>query len=776
MELIEKKDWPVLIVDGRLSHDNAEELRIKTIKDKLENRLDCSVIVSRTCDDAAKIISARPDLGCLVIDWDAADSSVLTPDDLVGIVRKRNSEIPILVMTDKASITDISVSILKEIDGYMWVEEDTASFIAGRIDRELEKYVESIMPPFFRALVKYAEEYRYSWHTPGHMGGLAFLRHPAGIACHKFFGENLFRSDLSVSVGDLGSLLDHTGVVGDAERESARVFGADETFFVLNGNSAANQIVWRARVGAGDVVLVDRNCHKSINYAMIDTGAIPVYLKPSRNSYGTIGPISNNEMEVASVRRKILESPLIKDKKARIKMAVITNSTYDGLCYNVESIKAKLGPQVDNLHFDEAWFAYARFHPLYEKHHAMTRHESATPYPPIFATQSTHKLLAALSQASMIHIRHGSSETVDRELFNEAFMMYSSTSPQYSIIATLDVSTRMMKGSGGRTLMNETIEEPVVFRKKLVQVGREIARTTKDPLKKWWFNPWQPDKIEINEKPVPFEKVDNQYLMNNSSCWTLQPGQKWHLFNGINRNQIILDPQKVTITTPGIDFKGNISDWGIPAAIVTSFLRDKGIVVEKTGYYSWLCLFSLGTSRGKSGTLLAELFTFKRHYDYDSDIEEAIPTLVEKYPDHYLERGIKDLCDTMHNHIASRDLVGKMQRSFEILPEQIMTPAEAHSQIVKKNVEYVSLDNLKNRIPCVMVVPYPPGIPMIMPGEKFSDRNPDLLEYLNELEEFEALFPGFEIDIHGVQKETGEDGRKQFKIPCIKCKHKKGDI
>ena len=767
MELVEKRDWPVLIVDGKLSLENAYGLRINAVKERLENRLDCSVLVSKTCDDASKLIAARPDLGCLVVDWDTTAGSSVTPEELVGIVRKRNSEIPILVMTDKSSITDISADVLKEIDGYMWVEEDTASFIAGRIDRELEKYIESVMPPFFKGLVRYAEEYRYSWHTPGHMGGLAFLRHPAGIACHKFFGENLFRSDLSVSVQDLGSLLDHTGVVGDAERESARVFKADETFYVLNGNSASNQIVWRARVGEGDVALLDRNCHKSINYAMVDTGAIPVYMKPSRNPYGTIGPINMSEMESSSIRRKIAESPLIENKKARVKMAVITNSTYDGLCYNVQNIKRKLGPQVDNIHFDEAWFAYAAFHPLYENYYAMTPEEEGVKSPPVFATQSTHKLLAALSQASMIHIRHGSSEKVDRDLFNESFMMYSSTSPQYAIIATLDVSTRMMKGSGGRTLMNETIEESIVFRKKMVQVGREIAKTTKDPSKKWWFNPWQPDKIEINGKQVPFEKINNEYLINNRSCWTLKPGQKWHLFNKINRNQIILDPQKVTIATPGINFQGMVSDWGIPAGVVTTFLREKGIVVEKTGHYSWLCLFSMGTSRGKSGTLLAELFTFKRHYDDNSDIEEVIPGLVEKHPEFYLERGIQDLCAQMHNHIASRDMVGKMLRSFETLPDQVMTPGKAHSSIVRGTVEYVSLDKIQNRIPSVMVVPYPPGIPLIMPGERFSENCPDLLDYLKELEEFEAVFPGFENDVHGVVKEIGDDGRRKFKISCI---------
>lgn len=767
LELIEKKDWPVLLVDYRLAKDNAAGVRIKAVKEKLENRLDSAVIPSPDCDDAAKIIAARPDLGCMVINWDNETVEGISPGDLIGLVRKRNSEVPILVMTDKSSIIDISAEVLKEIDGYIWLDEDTPAFIAGRIDRELEKYIEGIMPPFFRGLVRYAEEYRYSWHTPGHMGGLAFLRHPAGIACHKFFGENLFRSDLSVSVADLGSLLDHSGVVGDSEREASRVFGADETFFVTGGNSAANHIVWRARVGKGDVALLDRNCHKSINYAMIDTGAIPIYMKPSRNPYGTIGPVNMREMEPAAVRKKISESPLIENKKARIRMAVVTNSTYDGLCYNVNRIMDKLGPQVDNLHFDEAWFAYAAFHPLYEGYYAMTARKGAGEHPPVFATQSTHKLLAALSQASMIHIKNGSSEVVDRELFNEAFMMYSSTSPQYSIVATLDVSTRMMKGSGGRTLMNETIEEPVVFRKKMVQIGREIARTTPEPEKRWWFSVWQPEKTVVKGKKVPLDSLDNEYLINNRNCWMLKPGQKWHLFESINRDQIMLDPQKVTIATPGIDFSGKLQETGIPASVVTAFLRDRGIVVEKTGYYSWLCLFSMGTSRGKSGTLLAELFTFKKHYDDNSDIEVVIPSLPEAHPEVYLERGIRDLCDDMHSHITEDGLVEGMLRSFDELPEQVMTPAAAFTSVTRNCVDWVLLDEAEGRIPCVMIVPYPPGIPLIMPGEKFSRRNREILEYLKGLEKFEACFPGFECDIHGISKQYEPDGRKRFRVPCI---------
>ena len=279
---------------------------------------------------------------------------------------------------------------------------------------------------------------------------------------------------------------------------------------------------------------------------------------------------------------------------------------------------------------------------------------------------------------------------------------------------------------------------------------------------------WQPDRIAIMGKKVHFDSLDNEYLINNRNCWMLKPGQKWHLFENINRDQIMLDPQKVTIATPGIDFNGKAQEVGIPASVVTAFLRDRGIVVEKTGYYSWLCLFSMGASRGKSGTLLAELFTFKKQYDDNSDVEVVIPSLPEAYPEVYLERGIKELCNEIHTHIVSSGMVEGMLRSFEELPEQVMTPAEAYSYVTENKVDWVPLEEAEGRIPCVMVVPYPPGIPLIMPGEKFSERNGVILDYLKALEEFETCFPGFECDIHGIRKQHVPDGRKRFKVPCIR--------
>ena len=774
--MIEKKDWPVLLVDDELASDTAEGAVLRAIVEELEENLDCSVMDALSCKDGLEVFTSHAEIGCVVLDWEVGlekQKTALKPSEFIALMRRRNADVPIFLITEKLAIPDLPLDVLENINGYIWKTEDTPAFIAGRIETALTEYINDAVPVFFKELVKYAEEYKYAWHTPGHMGGVAFLKSPAGRACHKFFGENVFRADLSVSVPELGSLLDHEGVVGDAEKEAAKVFNADHTFFVLNGTSTANQIVWHARLTRGDIALMDRNCHKSLNYAMIVTAATPIYMVPTRNPYGTIGPIHMREFDKATILKKMQDCPLIKakDKKKKIKMAVVTNSTYDGLCYNVIGIKDKLAQMVENLHFDEAWYAYARFHPLYEGHFGMTDKGEKPDHPPVFTTHSTHKLLAAWSQASMIHIKNGGKVKISADEFNEAYMMHGSTSPQYGMIATLDVATRMMKGNGGRQLMNDTIEEPIIFRKKMVQIGKSLKRTEKNTANKWWFTAWQPDKVTVTrggrKKKVDFDKVDDEFLLNNQDCWTLKPGEKWHGFENMEKNYIMLDPLKVTIATPGIAANGKLGAWGIPASIVTKFLMTKGIVVEKTGHYSWLLLFSMGITKGKSGTLLAEMLNFKRLYDANAPLAEVLPDLVKDHPAVYEGMGIKDLCRVMHDHLRKHKMDDMMLDSFSVLPEQAMIPADAYAELVKGNVEYVHVKDLMGRVPGVMVVPYPPGIPIIMPGEKFTRKTKIIIDYLQLVEDFEYKFPSFEGDIHGVVREE-KNGRQVFKIYCLR--------
>ena len=765
--MIVKSQWPILLVSHDLQADSDDGFRLRELVGELEKTQECAVIPSQSYEDAAEVFASRADIGCVIVDWDLPfenPKEKMPAAALIDAVRQRNRSVPLLLLTDRLETENIPTFALEKINGCLWKTADTVPFLAGRIEEHLVEYVKSVYPAFFGMLTEYAEKYKYAWHTPGHLGGQGFLRAPAGVAMFKFFGENTFRSDLSISVPELGSLLDHEGVVGDAERNSAKVFGADLTYYVLNGTSTVNQIIWRSQVLRDDVAFVDRNCHKSLNYAMVITEAIPIYMIPRRNKRGIIGPVSLSEFTPDSVARKIADSALIppeRKKDVHVKMSALTNSTYDGVCYNTAKIKERLDRSVANLHFDEAWYAYARFNKMYEGFYGMTPGEVKKDDPPIFCSQSTHKLLTAFSQASMLHIRPGGTAKINPDEFNESYMMHGSTSPQYSMIASLDVATKMMQDSG-EMLIHDIIREAVQLRRRTAKLNREFAAA-----KDWFFNLWQPREFRVNGKSVKFEDMDIDYLATHHECWVLSSSDPWHGFENIEDNYVMLDPIKLTFTTPGIDDAGKMQDFGIPASVVTNYLINHNIVCEKTDYYSFLMLNSLGTTRAKQGTLLAALLQFKRDFDSGRKLSDVFPDLVAMYPERYGQATLRSHCLKMHEYIKAHAMLDKMQAAFEVIPKQVMRPAEAYHKVVAREVEYVLLDEMSGRVPAVMMVPYPPGIPIVMGGERLDRTAQPILDYLQTREAFEAAFPGYEGDIHGVEREV-VNGKTKFKTLCIR--------
>ncbi len=767
---ITKSDWPVLMVSGQLAANNDDGFRLRELEKELVRTQKCRIIPSLSYEDAAEIVTSRADLGTVIIDWDIQSEipgEKMSPQQLAALIRRRNKTLPILLLTDRLETENIPSQVIGMINGCLWKTADTAEFLAGRIEVHLKEYIKQVYPAFFGEVVKYAEQYKYAWHTPGHLGGQGFLRSPAGVAFFKFFGENTLRSDLSISVPELGSLLDHEGITGDAERNSARVFGADQTYYVLNGTSTVNQIIWRSQLLRDDIALVDRNCHKSLNYAMVITDAIPVYMVPRRNRRGIIGPVRLSEFTPESIRKKIAASPLIPQnrKNDTVKMSALTNSTYDGVCYNVVNIKKQLKKSVDNLHFDEAWYAYAGFHPVYRNHFGMSDTPVHPDDPPVFCSQSTHKLLTALSQASMLHIRNGGKVCINPDEFNESYMMHGSTSPQYSMIASLDVATKMMDDNG-EVLLHDIIFEAVQLRRKFASLSREY-RSRGD----WFFSMWQPEKVAKDGKCVDFADADTEYLASSQEPWVFRRDDLWHGFSDIEDDYIMLDPIKLTITTPGIGSDGVMQESGIPASIVTNYLINCNIVCEKTDYYSFLMLNSLGTTKAKQGTLLAVLMQFKKDYDANVPLSRIFPELVKKYPERYGNTGLADHCQAMHRFIRESRMLDAMQEAFEVIPDQAMRPADAYRAVVGKKTEYVFLDDMADRIPAVMIVPYPPGIPIVMGGEILNKKAGAVISYLRKREEFEREFPGYEGDIHGIERET-RDGKVSFKTLCIKNEEK----
>ena len=717
--------------------------------------------------DARAAYSNLPSVDCILINWNLGGDTAKKHKEtmrLIQEIRSRNEDVPIFLMAEPTSETPaaLTVDMIREINEYIYVMEDTPEFIAGRIRAAAKRYQDRLLPPFFGELVKFSEDFEYSWHTPGHAGGTAFRKSPAGRLFHSFFGEQLFRSDLSISVGELGSLLDHSGPIGEAERYAAKVFGADMTYFVTNGTSTANKIVYFGRVTKDDIVMVDRNCHKSAEHALTMTHSVAVYLIPTRNRYGIIGPIPPEEMTQKAIKAKIAACPLTKNLSDKKPVhAVITNSTYDGLCYHAKEVEALLGKSVDSIHFDEAWYAYARFNPIYKDRFAMRDGAKDKNGPTVFATQSTHKLLAALSQASMIHIRNGR-VPVDHCRFNEGFMMHSSTSPLYTIIASLDVSSKMMDGASGRQLTTESIEEAVRFRRIMARVEREIGtgKTKTD----WWFPMWQPATITDpkTKKKITFADASLDILRDNPSCWTLHPEEKWHGFDGLPDNYCMLDPIKVTILMPGVNDDGTLAKWGIPAAVVVKFLDTRGIINEKSGDYSILFLFSIGITKGKWGTLITELFEFKRLYDENVPLEEVFPDLTTKWPERYGGMTLADLVAEMHAFKKDHRMCELLQQAFSLLPEPATTYADAYRKLVKNEVEQIPIAKAGNRIVATGIVPYPPGIPLLAPGERTGGQKEPVLQYLIAMQDFDKRFPGFEHDTHGIENVNGE-----YMMNCI---------
>jgi len=377
----------------------------------------------------------------------------------------------------------------------------------------------------------------------------------------------------------------------------------------------------------------------------------------------------------------------------------------------------------------------------------------------VTATHSTHKLLAALSQASMIHVRSGRIP-VEPALFNDSFMMYTSTSPQYSIIASTDVSAKMMDDAGP-ALTEECIREAIDFRKAMLRVGRDLQARKKGD---WWFEPWQPRKVGGK----PFLDVDTDVLARSSEAWLLKPGEEWHGFGDLGPSYCMLDPIKVTTLTPGVGADGTLQPTGIPAAIVTAVLDTQGIVVEKTEPYSILTLFSVGITKGKWGSLVAGFMRFKELYDANAPLAVALPDLVDAYPDRYASMGLRDLADQMHAAIGEHDILGNLDHAFGNLPEPVLSPRDTYARMVRGEVEQVAAAELKGRILAVQVVPYPPGIPLLMPGERFDDQTRAVGDYLLGLEAFDRKFPGFTHDTHGVEVKTDAAGQPYYALYCLK--------
>src|SRR5258706_302867 len=627
--------FPIVIIDEDCRWENTSGLGIRALAKAIEEE-SMEVLGVTGYGDLSQFAQQQSRASAFILSIDdeefrpgpEIDQAVVNLRAFIEEIRFKNAEIPIYLYGETRTSQHIPNDILRELHGFIHMFEDTPEFVARHIIRETRAYLDSLAPPFFRALVDYAQDGSYSWHCPGHSGGVAFLKSPVGQMFHQFFGENMLRADVCNAVDELGQLLDHSGPVAKAERNAARIFNADHCFFVTNGTSTSNKMVWHANVAPGDIVVVDRNCHVSILHALTMTGPV-------------------------------------------------------------------------------------------------------------------HKLLAGLSQASQILVQESERRKLDRHIFNEAYLMHTSTSPQYAIIASCDVAAAMMEPPGGTALVEESIIEALDFRRAMRKVDEEFG-------KDWWFKVWGPEKLAAEG-------------IGSREDWILRPGDSWHGFGNLAPDFNMLDPIKATVITPGLDVCGNFANTGIPASIVTKYLAEHGVIVEKTGLYSFFIMFTIGITKGRWNTLLTALQQFKDDYDKNQPMWRILPEFCQAHP-RYERLGMRDLCEQIHGMYKANDVARLTTEMYLSDMQPAMKPSDAFAAMAHREIDRVEIDKLEGRVTSVLLTPYPPGIPLLVPGERF---NPTIVRYLQFAREFNRTFPGFDTDIHCLAEENSA-GEARYFVDCVR--------
>ncbi|HQT86462.1 MAG: amino acid decarboxylase [Acidiphilium sp. 37-64-53] len=763
----------ILACSAILHEESHEACHLRDILGEVTRR-GYAVTETATVADAEASMRTDSAIGCVLLEWgDGAWRS--ETDALIGTIRARGLEMPIFLLVRRHRLDEIPVEVLGKVTGYLFLAEDMPDFIAKNLIGHLKIYAATLKTPFFGAMVDFAEEGNQVWTCPGHNGGIFYWKSPVGRLFVEHLGEAIFRNDLDNSVVELGDLLTHEGPALQAQREAAVIFGADRTYFVLNGTSTSNKIALGALVAHGDLVLFDRNNHKSIHHgALINAGGIPVYLPTDRNPQGLIGPIDFASLDEAAIRARIEAHPLVTDPAAAraakpFRVAVIEQCSYDGTIYSAEMIYRKLSPLCDYILFDEAWAGFMKFHPLFVGRFAMGLAGMGADDAGIIATQSTHKQLAGFSQASQIHVKDhhiaGQRRQVTHKRFNETFMLHASTSPFYPLFASLDVGAQMMKGRAGHVMWDDTIRLGIELRKKLRALSDEFAAAARHPAEAWFFDPFVPDRIpaagDDAQGMIRWQDAPTDRLASDPACWALEPGAAWHGFTHLAPGYAMTDPNKLTLITPGLSrVDGSYEDHGIPAAILAEYLRENRIVPEKNDLNSILFLLTPGMESSKAGTLLSALVGFKRLHDVNAPLIEVLPDFTARHGARYAKIGLYDLCHDMHQFYRAHDVSALQRDQFRAahFPEIVMSPQEAMQHFIRNDVDYLPLDQLSGRIAATLALVYPPGIGVIVPGERYDEHARPMVDYLRMFEAAANRFPGFESEIQGVYRETQDDG------------------
>lgn len=625
-----------------------------------------------------------------------------------------------------------------------------------QIDEAAKRYEDKVLPPFFGALAQYVYKGKSQFDCPGHQGGAYFRRHPAGRAFYDFYGEELFRSDLCNADVAMGDLLIHEGAPLKAQKAAAKIYNADKTYFVLNGTSASNKVVLNAALTPGDLVLYDRNNHKSVNHgALLQAGATPIYLETARNPFGFIGGIDEKCFDEKYLRDLIREKcPEKADAKRPFRLAVIQLGTYDGTIYNARQVVDKIGHLCDYILFDSAWVGYEQFIPMMRDCSPLLL-ELGPEDPGIFVTQSVHKQQAGFSQSSQIHKKdahiRGQDRFIPHKVLNNAFMMHASTSPFYPLFASLDVNAKMQEGEAGRRLWADCVKTTIDARKLLLDTCHHIK-------------PFIPNKV----RGADWKSYPTNLIAQDLEFFKFVPGEKWHSFEGYGENQYFVDPCKFMLTTPGINVEtGEYEDFGVPATILANYLRENGIIPEKNDLNSILFLMTPAENKEKMDHLVSQIARFEKYLDEDAPLEDVLPGLYKHYEYRYHDYSIRQLCQEMHDFYKERNIKEIQKQMFcsEYMPKGVINPQDAHFAFLRGQAELVRMEDAEGRVAAEGALPYPPGVLCCFPGEVWGG---PVLKYFLAWQEAMGRMPGFAPELQGVYVEDNGRGGKQVYCYVLK--------
>ena len=681
-------------------------------------------------------------------DFTDVSAIVLTSGDVgdyLERIQATNFGIPVFVVQTEEEQVDPkfydAIYHIQDLNGY------DIKLYSRQIETAAKFYEDKMLPPFFKMLSEYVEMGNIAFDCPGHQGGQYYRKHPAGRFLYDFYGENIFRSDICNADVKLGDLLIHEGAACDAQKYAAQVFNADKTYFVLNGTSSSNKVALNAVLAPGDLVLFDRNNHKSNHHgALIQAGATPIYLETARNPFGFIGGIDSHCFEEDYLKSLIKEvAPEKLNQKRPFRLAVIQLGTYDGTIYNARQVVDKIGHLCDYILFDSAWVGYEQFIPMMKDCSPLLLELNEND-PGILVTQSVHKQQAGFSQTSQIHKKDkhikGQDRYVNHKRFNNAFMLHASTSPFYPLFAALDVNAKIQGSEAGRRLWHECVKVGIEAR-KLVLNHCELIR------------PFIPTTI----KGKKWQDYDTEEIATNLEFFKFHPTDTWHKFEGYADEQYFVDPCKFLLTTPGISLEtGEYEKFGVPATILANYLRENGIIPEKCDLNSILFLLTPAETLTKMQTLVAQIALFEKHIKQDSLLKDVLPTVYKNNEDRYKGYTIRQLCQEMHDLYVSRNVKQLQKDLFRkaTLPEYALNPHDANIEFVRNKVELVPLTDIVGRVAAEGALPYPPGVLCVVPGERWSST---AQKYFLALEEGINTLPGFAPEIQGVYLQKDPDGR-----------------